>query len=351
VTPSRRRVEADAMNTNRCFRAGTSRRRGLTLVELLVGVACLAILVPLLAAAGDAATRPNRERMCAFRLGRLGTAMLQYTVDNDGYLPGSPGTSGTPLIYEYANLPPTTLDIPIALTQVWDWAAPLTPYLGVTTDPNRARRVEQFREGQFWCPANDLISYPYANGSIGPFDDWSPIRMGSYVTMRNFMLFGSSAPPAPYVAQWTSIGANSAIDFPSAYHPRLDLLGSASEKAFLADGARFTEPDGTIDHGIDPDVSAGGMYSDGGPTLRESHLRSYFLHSPIREYAYRHGHGETPGINVAFYDGHVSWMSESTSRHPRWWWPTGTIIPFTELNQPTLRNVFLELEGLNYHVP
>jgi len=333
--------------------ATPKRRRGLTLVELLVGVGCLAILVPLLAAAGDAATRPNRERMCAFRLGRLGTAMLQYTVDNDGYLPGSPGTSGTQLIYEYANLPSTTVDIPIALTQIWDWAAPLTPYLGVATDRNRARRVEQYREGQFWCPANDLISYPYANGSIGPFGDWRPIRTLSYLTMRNFMFFGSSAPPAPSAALWASVGSNNQTEFPSTYYPRLDLLGTASEKAFLADGARFTESNGIVDHDITALAFAGGMYSDGGPTIPELYLRSYLIDPPLREYSYRHTHGETPGINVAFFDGHVSWMSEPASRHARWWWPTGTVIPIQEMNRSTLIAVWWELEAgrTRYVVP
>jgi prepilin-type processing-associated H-X9-DG protein len=326
-----------------------------TLVELIVVLACFGVLVPLIAASGSAMTRPNRERMCAFRLGRLGTAMLQYTIENDGYLPGSPGTSGAQVIYDYLP-PPSAPPVIFPSTQTWDWAAPLAPYLNVALDPSRAKRVEQFREGHFWCPSNDYQSEPYNQGTIGPTGDWQLIRMLSFLTTRNFLLYGSSAPIAPELesrARWSAV-MPSGVSFPSAYSPRLDQLGSTSQKVFLSDGSRFLTPAGTLDHDIDPRSSTGGMFSDGGPTQKELFLRSYLLNSPLKEYAYRHAHGDTLGLNLAFHDGHVSWMSEPLSRHPRWWWPPGTALPASELNQASLLLVFEEMLNdpeFKYRVP
>jgi len=331
------------------------RRRALTLTELVVALICLALLAPLLAARGASVTRPNRERMCAYRLGRLGSAMLQYTIENGAHLPGSPGTSGAQMIYEYGNVPADSIDIPLALTQTWDWAAPLTTYLDITLDPNRARRFEQFREGHFWCPANDLPSHPWYQGNIGPFDEWNTIRMLSFVTIRNFLIFEDTSSLDPQIAphaRRAQLGGT--VRFPADYVPRLDHLGTVPNKVFLADGSRFLNPSGLVDHDINNITSTGGAYSDGGPTLPDVFLRSFFLNSPYKEYAYRHSHAETAGINAAHYDGHVAWMSEPASRHPRWWYPTGTRIPWVEMNDPTRMPLFEEIAGdpnFEYHVP
>jgi len=333
------------------------RNRGATLIELVVVLASLAALVPLLAAAGGGAARPNRERMCAYRLGRLGSAMLLYTIENDGFLVGSPGTSGAQMIYEYSGYPGDAENIPIALTQTWDWAAPLTPYLGVTLDTNRAKRFEELREGHFWCPSNNHQSSPFFIGQIGYHGSFEVIRMGSYLTMRNMLLYEDSDDYDPALGSapwWNGSVSIASPRLPDHYRPRMSQLGTVMDKVFLADGSRFMDYNGLIDHDIAHSTISGGAYSDGGPTLPESYLRSYFLDSPLREYSYRHAHGVESGLNAVHYDGHVSWMSDTTSRHPRWWWPTGTTIPWAEMNQRTrapLIDEILQDPNLEYHVP
>jgi prepilin-type processing-associated H-X9-DG protein len=182
--------------------------------------------------------------------------------------------------------------------------------------------------------------------------------MQSYVTMRNFLLWGNGAPVSPGLAsraRWSAVsGPGNQTVFPSTFYPRLDKLGETASKAFLADSSRFLSFDGTIDHDVALLSTFGGMYSDGGPTQPEVFLRSYFINPPLRDYAYRHAHGETPGLNVAFFDGHVSWMGEALSRHPRWWWPPSTAIPQSEMNYQTLQLVFEEMlqsPDFKYHVP
>jgi prepilin-type processing-associated H-X9-DG protein len=327
-------------------------RRGLTIAETLVAIACLGILIPLLAASG--AARPNRERMCAYRLGKLGSAMLMYTIEHAGSLPGSPGTSGAGLILDYAGTPGSAVDIPGPLTQTWDWAGPLTGYLGVVPHANRAKRAEQYRLGKFWCPSNNIVSYPYAEGSVGPVGDWNVVRMVSYNSVRNLLLFGDDAPAIPGLGgreKWSSaIGL--AIEFPDNYAPKLSMLGNPAGKVFLSDGSRFTF-NGMVDHDIGLLAAAGGMYSDGGPTLQEVYLRSFRFDLPDKSFSYRHSHGSDFGLNAVFYDGHVAWMSEATTRHPKWWFPPGTSIPWGEMNRDARMQVLDEIDLLTgrYNVP
>ncbi|MCB9849820.1 MAG: type II secretion system protein [Phycisphaerales bacterium] len=329
-------------------------QRAMTLVEMVVVLGCLAVLVPLIVAATGSSVRPNRERMCAYRLGQLGSAMLLYTIENDGYLPGSPGTSGAPAIRDYPNVLGDEVDIPIPVTQTWDWCAPLAGYLDVDLSPNRATRFEQFRAGKFWCPSNNFTSNPYFEGAIGPFGPWKALRMQSYDSVRNFMLYSVDA-PAPVVSEalW-GFNIGGTVEVRRGYYPRIGELGTVQDKVFVADGSRFITFDGSIDHEIELNVASGGAYSDGGPTLSTTYLRSYFLDSPAKDYAYRHLHGDEYGINAVHFDGHVNWMSESTSRHPRWWYPTGTIVPWGEMNAPTrlpLLGEIMQEPDFSYHVP
>ncbi|MCB9849821.1 MAG: type II secretion system protein [Phycisphaerales bacterium] len=330
------------------------RRRGMTLIETVTALACLAILVPLIVAATGSTVRPNRERMCAYRLGQLGSAMLLYTIENEGYIPGSPGTSGAALDLIYNGQPTDLDDIPIAITQTWDWAAPLAGYLNVELSPSRAERVERFRFGEFWCPSNNYTSVPYNYSTLSPFQPWRATRMLSYNSCRNFLLYADDAPPPVTIDALWSVNIAGTTELAPAYYPRLDQLGTTEDKVFLADGSRYTSESGDVYHDVNWRSSSGGMYSDGGPTLQETYLRSYILDLPQKAYSYRHKHGDDYGINAIHYDGHVSWMSETTSRHPRWWYPTGTTIPFSEMNAPTrtpLIDEILQDPNFEYHVP
>jgi prepilin-type N-terminal cleavage/methylation domain-containing protein/prepilin-type processing-associated H-X9-DG protein len=65
------------------------RRRGFTLVELLVVIAVLAVLIALLLPAVNRARESARQAVCSSNLRQLAGAMLAYTADNDGAFPFS----------------------------------------------------------------------------------------------------------------------------------------------------------------------------------------------------------------------------------------------------------------------
>jgi prepilin-type N-terminal cleavage/methylation domain-containing protein/prepilin-type processing-associated H-X9-DG protein len=69
-------------------------RGGFTLVELLVVVAIIAILAAILFPVFAQAREKGRQSYCLSNLEQLGTAMLLYTDDNDGYYPPVIGRIG-----------------------------------------------------------------------------------------------------------------------------------------------------------------------------------------------------------------------------------------------------------------
>ncbi|HUU98082.1 MAG TPA: hypothetical protein VM487_20300 [Phycisphaerae bacterium] len=328
-----------------------SRSRGLTRIEVLAVLGCLLCLAPILLAGARSVSRPNREVMCAFRLSQLGAAMLQYTADHGGYLPGSPGTTGTELILEYGDAEPDEVDIPTDVTQTWDWAAPLAGYLGVPLDPNRSTRSEQLRHGFYWCPANGYEALPYHNGEFGPFPNWPAMRMVSYNAMRMMLYYESGDTLDPSVRTYAWWRPWLSIDLPPGYEPRLDLIGPPSEKLFLSDGARFTSSFGGT-YEVRALSFYGGSFADGGPTISAMWMHAYDLDPARAPRTYRHPHGTELGLNALHCDGHVEWVSEPDSRQPDRWYPSGTRIFVSAMNIPTYVSVCYDLdEDGAYTVP
>lgn len=199
--------------------------RGLTRIEVVAVLACMVCLCPILVAGGRGVSEANRELMCASRLGQLGVAMLQYTADYGGYLPGSPGTTGTELILEYGDAEPDEVHIPTEVTQTWDWAAPLASYLGVRLPPNRTARSQQLRHGPYWCPANGYKALPYHDGELGPFPHWPIMRMVSYNAMRMMLYYESGDTLDPAVRPHARYMYPLPIELPAGYEPRMDSIG------------------------------------------------------------------------------------------------------------------------------
>ena len=118
-----------------------------------------------------------------------------------------------------------------------------------------------------------------------------------------------------------------------AYRPNLNKVGSASEKIFIADGARWTNGDTSPpDYNLGFDNSAdspGGHYADYGPW--SAYSRAYLRNKPMA-LAMRHGDRNPGGVlggyrfNAAFFDGHVETLDGSGGMNPQLWMPRGTLL-------------------------
>ena len=75
----------------RCWRNGSLRAGGFTLVELLVVIAIILLLVTLLLPSLTLAREAARRAVCAANLHHLGLAEVVYAGDNDGWTPGLRG--------------------------------------------------------------------------------------------------------------------------------------------------------------------------------------------------------------------------------------------------------------------
>ena len=312
-------------------------RPAFTLVELLVVVSIISLLVSILLPSLAGARRQAMTIKCQANQGAIAKASAAYQAEEQGWLPGSPGTSGSVLLGgQYDAAGATSEQIPDPPVQIWDWAGPLAAReMNMSLPANRGDRFGELVTGVFECPSNCYMAVPYHGGTLGPVGTFKAQRMVSYNTMRQFMCWPTSAGAPCSEAVYTVPGASIARD----YQPRIDRVGNPSDNVFIADGSRFTNSAGNPDFDIDWRGAYGGAFSDGGPTIPDEYLRSYWRTDPQRQFSYRHPRGKTPGLVAAFFDGHAEYMSEERSRFPDSWWPKGTQILLSEFNPDSLEQV------------
>lgn len=337
-------------------RSGRPRASAFTLIELLVVVSIIALLISILLPSLRRARDQAKAVSCASMIGGTLRGMVTYTAEWNGWIPGSPGTSGSILLGKSSPPIEDEEDIPDSPTQIFDWAGPIA---GASSQLpfNRGDRHKTLVEDVFACSANGLVSEPYYQGQIGPHGSWGIVKMNSYLTMRQFMLWprsygtchidGYSGPPAwgecaPFPQAQLDINVGGDATSGKNYVPNLDRVARASAKVFLADGSRFTTDEGTLDHDIAWEAGSGGAFSDGGPSADEEYLRSYLTEGFESAYSYRHYSGGDRALEVGFFDAHVEIMSRKRSRFPDPWWPTGSLIPWADFNDET-QNLLIEL--------
>ncbi|MDB5327174.1 MAG: hypothetical protein JWM57_2743, partial [Phycisphaerales bacterium] len=121
---------------------------------------------------------------------------------------------------------------------------------------------------------------------------------------------------------------------PTGYIPKISMIGSASEKVFVADGGKFNSTAGPSFNGAF-NTSSGGAYGDVGPWSifsrgwGRSKINGGQTVTPgydDRNFAFRHGN---PGknsyaMNCLFFDGHVVTMRDMEACDPNLWAPRGT---------------------------
>jgi prepilin-type N-terminal cleavage/methylation domain-containing protein len=325
------------------------RAAAFTLIELLVVVSIIALLISILLPSLKSAREQAKTAVCSSMQAGLGRGMATYQAEWVGWMCGAPATSGSIMFGQTPAPAPNAQNTQGTPVQIWDWAGPTKAFKH--EDPQRGMRWKNIAE-TFKCPSNTILSQPYLGGSIGPMPGWPVQPLMSYNTMRQFMLWPrptigepdpiKNIPGAGNLGNFSQIGG--LTNTPANYKPLADALQNPSEKVALSDSSRFTTDEGKFDHDIAWNGTAGGGFSDGGPTLKSvpgstDFLRAFRLEKNLAPATYRHKKGKDLGVVVLFFDGSAKWMSERISRYPDPWWPKGTTIPPADLNLPALQSV------------
>jgi len=321
--------------------ASNSRRGAFTLIELLVVVAVICLLMAILLPSLSQAKKYAKTMKCAAQLKQIDLAMTVYATEYEGSILGNSHTSGA---FLDPSLPPHTPPYGEGycpnISQCWDWMAPAAKEMGLPFDEgaltaNRQTRFRQLNKSPvFLCPENDIISTSYSGASfVVP-----SAPMVSYNTASIFQYeCGSPETPQPY-------GHNNYVTFPG-YRPKISMVGNASAKLFIADGARFS--DGTLTPDVELNYlgsgsSPGGHYADYGPWEKNGddgtcYTRAYAKPNGIT-FSMRHG-SRAPNrslaayrFNAAFFDGHVETMDGLRGANPALWVPSGASISSGEIN-------------------
>ena len=246
---------------NRKKAVGHSRRRGFTLVELLVVISIIALLIAILLPSLSKARDSAKAVVCASRIKGILGAMSVYAAANKDYIAGSPNTSGSVLfgpqnqneagMYESWRWDPV---------QVWDWGGGMARSMGMrfSVRSHEERFKEVLRETAFKCPSNRILSQGHEENLSRNF---GYLPMPSYNTSRNFMWPGKpklmsgdfsgnqywDVVGVGYNWEWESFGPTKRRKPPDwaeaskeTYLPRVDQVGAPADKVFIADGAWHT---------------------------------------------------------------------------------------------------------------
>ena len=211
-------------------------RRGFSLVELLVVIGIIAILIGILLPALSRARENAKTVQCGSNMRQIGMVMRMYAEEHKGWIPGSPNTSGAFLwesIYNNGNCP--------NISQIFDYQAPIAKAMrrkfeeGSGTNERIARVLALINAPEFRCPENDVLATAFKDTPdtpVFPTTVWI-----SYSTATLFLYVSWDEPAGPG-AGWAAGDRKARSDGtpPVGYGPRLNKIGNASRKIYIADG-------------------------------------------------------------------------------------------------------------------
>lgn len=314
-------------------------RRAITLTETLFAVVALLFAMAVVVPERGSMDRRKQRQECAYKLGLLAKAASHYSMANDGWILGSPNSTGAYLLNRSVAYGPAV--------QIWDFMGPLAEFynFGFTLPPESgdqaavAERFNQIRNApEFHCPANGFIARQFPTAGS---PDAGSGPMISYNTTRN-QLFRQTDDRSALPGLDTYYNEYQDEWLPSGYVPRIDRLGDLSRKIWIADGARWSSPLAPPDFDLFVRARYGGAFSDVSSYSQFSYSwnrsgapgNSTMGGVDARIYAFRHANAAPPEgapgdafkLNLAFYDTHVETQGDLTSSNPHQWLPTGTLV-------------------------
>jgi prepilin-type N-terminal cleavage/methylation domain-containing protein/prepilin-type processing-associated H-X9-DG protein len=323
-------------------------KRAFTLIELLVVISIIALLIGILLPALGQARATAQGLVCSTTMRGIAQLQVQYTLDNQDWVSGA-NTSG--LQYGIRNLgggsSQTADDLyesgnPTSLTMRTDWMSPiLGDAVGLaTTRPEKMRSI--FND--WGCASTREFSVPYQVQSYDDSERFIEIsesdgfKQISYLaptsmnfrsgissrlerTSRQLVFYNIDA-----VSNWTT---PLVAEAPERYRNKITSVGTvASSKVMFADGTRFASTNLGLDFDGAADAGWGGSFADSNPIVNSStaYGRDPFnstVNVPTNQLlSFRH----REGMNIAYFDGHVSYSSQIDAyTDPNPWYPTGSI--------------------------